>query len=189
MKRNHFVVFLLLIATVPLKLFAHSSLFNRTGKGIKIAAGEGRIHGHIRLGGPNPSILDVKISGSDTDGNFAVFEDELLARGCRVPTHFHPEQDEMFDLLEGSVRAKVGDETFELGAGDSIFMPRNVPHAWIVLSDKAKMHILVQPAGKLENFFVTVAGLDHTVKHTADELKKISADNGMIVVGPPLELE
>jgi hypothetical protein len=35
----------------------------RKDKGIKISAGEGRYHGHIKLKGVNVNILDVKISG------------------------------------------------------------------------------------------------------------------------------
>jgi hypothetical protein len=47
--------------------------------------------------------------------------------------------------------------------------------------------VILQPAGKLENFFVTVAGLKH--EPTAEEMKQIFADNEMQVVGPPLKIE
>jgi hypothetical protein len=46
-------------------------------------------------------------------------------------------------------------------AGDSIFLPRKVPHAWTQVSSIGKMAVILQPAGKLENFFVTMAALDH----------------------------
>ncbi len=94
------------------------------------------------------------MSGSDNEGSLAVFEQTVLAKGAGVPLHFHPEQDEMFYVLDGSFRFKVGEEQFDLEIGDSIFLPRKVPHAWVLLSEKGTTHVLVQPAGKLEDFFV-----------------------------------
>jgi quercetin dioxygenase-like cupin family protein len=188
MKRNHFLASLLLIAANPLRTFAKShSSSNKLDKGIKIARGEGRIHGHIQTRGRLPGVLDVKISGSDNDGSFAVFEQTVLAKGAGVPLHFHPEQDEMFYVLEGSYRFKVGDEMFDLQSGDSIFLPRKIPHAWMLTSEKGTAHCLVQPAGQLENFFLKLKAIDHVP--TPEEVAKISAESGMVVVGPPLTLE
>ena len=188
MKRNRFLAALLLMTVAQQKLLAKSGMpVFRNEKGFRIAAGEGRIHGHIQLGGMNPGLIDVKVSGSDTDGNLAIFEQTSLSKGAKVPLHFHPDQDEMFYVLEGSFRFKLGDDMYDLTTGDSIFLPRNVPHAWIHLSDKGRMHVLLQPAGKLENFFLTVSTLDHVP--TPEEIKNICAENGMIIVGPPLNLD
>ncbi len=44
----------------------------------------------------------------------------------------------------------------------------------------------MEPAGKLEIFFVTMAALDH--EPTAVEIAKIFADNEMQIVGPPLKI-
>jgi hypothetical protein len=93
----------------------------------------------------------------------------------------------MFYVLDGSYRFKVGDEIFDLQLGDSIFLPRKIPHAWMLLSEKGTTHALVQPAGKLEDFFVRLKAIDHVP--TPDEIGKISAECGMTVVGPPLKLE
>lgn len=80
MKRNIFITTLLAAAVNPLLSFPKTSkLVERFGKGFKISAGEGRIHGHIRLKGINANIMDVKISGSDTDGGLAMFEQTSLS--------------------------------------------------------------------------------------------------------------
>ena len=71
--------------------------------------------------------------------------------------------------------------------GDSIFLPRKVAHAWTQVSEKGKMIVTMQPAGKLENFFVTMAALDH--QPDQEEIAKIFSDNEMQVVGPPLKLD
>ena len=49
------------------------------------------------------------------------------------------------------------------------------------------MTVILQPAGKLEDFFVTMSSLDHTPGQA--EMAKIFEDNDMKVVGPPLMLD
>lgn len=71
--------------------------------------------------------------------------------------------------------------------GDSILLPRKIAHAWTQVSEKGKMIVNVQPAGKLENFFVTMAALDH--QPDQEEIAKVFSDNEMQVVGPPLQLD
>jgi quercetin dioxygenase-like cupin family protein len=177
------------IAALPMLAFTKvkSVISTRADKGFKINAGEGRIHGHITLKGVNSNILDLKVSGSDTDGGMAIFEQTSLSQGRGTPLHIHTSQDEVFYVMEGSYYFQVGDEKFNLTAGDSIFLPRMVPHAWTQVSETGKMTVTVQPAGKLEDFFLAMKALDH--EPSQDEIKKIFSDNDMQVVGPPLKLE
>ncbi len=177
------------LAFFPLTAFGKmkSDLFERTDNGFKTNAGEGRIHGHIKLKGVNSNILDVKVSGSETGGSLAIFEQTSLSQGRGTPLHFHHSQDEVFYVIEGSYYFQVGDEKFKLAKGDSIFLPRKVPHAWTQISESGKMTVVLQPAGKLEEFFVTMAALDH--EPTQKEVEKIFADNEMQVVGPPLKVD
>jgi quercetin dioxygenase-like cupin family protein len=157
----------------------------RTNKGFKIKAGEGRLHGHIKLKGVNENILDIKISGSDTDGGFAMFEQTSLSPGRGTPLHVHHFQDEVFYVIEGAYYFQVGDDKYHLSIGDSIFLPMKVPHAWTQISKKGKMTVTFQPAGKMEEFFVTMAALEH--EPTKEQVAQIFADNDMQVVGPPLK--
>jgi quercetin dioxygenase-like cupin family protein len=131
--------------------------------------------------------LDVKISGKDTDGDLAVFEQTSLSPKRGTPLHVHPHQDEVFHILEGAYRFKVGSDQFDLAVGDSIFLPRKVPHAWTQLSQRGKMTVILQPAGKLEAFFVTLAAL--AVPPTPAQLASIFAAHEMEVVGPPIVVE
>jgi quercetin dioxygenase-like cupin family protein len=187
MKRGKFI--LAALSVIPMAAFAKikTKVFTRADKGFKINSGEGRIHGHIKLKGVNSNVLDVKISGSDTNGDLAIFEQTSLSQGKGTPLHIHHLQDEIFYVLEGSYYFQVGDQKFSLSKGESIFLPRKVPHAWTQVSETGKMNVIMQPAGKLEEFFVTMAALDH--EPTAKEMEKIFADNEMQVVGPPLKIE
>ena len=188
MKRNKFIISLLALSAAPFSAFSRvSGKFSRQEKGFKISAGEGRIHGHIKLKGVNSNILDVKISGNDTDGDLAIFEQTSLSQGKGTPLHIHNAQDEIFYVIEGSYKFQVGDDRYDLTTGDSIFLPRKVAHAWTQVSGKGKMIVTVQPAGKLENFFVTMAALDH--EPSQQEIAKMFSDNDMQVVGPPLKID
>ncbi len=187
MKRNKFIASVLALTATPMLAFSKiQNSILRNSKGFKINAGEGRIHGHIKLKGVNANILDVKVSGSDTDGDLAIFEQTSLSPGKGTPLHIHHFQDEVFYVMEGSYYFQVGEDKHTLTAGDSIFLPRKVPHAWTQVSEKGKMTVTMQPAGKLEDFFVTMSALDH--EPTAAEIAKIFADNEMQVVGPPLKI-
>jgi quercetin dioxygenase-like cupin family protein len=188
MKRSTFLASLLAVISFPKKSSAHfRHLLPAKGKVFKAKAGEGRLHGHLKLKGVNSNVLDVKVSGSDTEGALAVFEQTSLSQGRGTPFHVHPSQDEIFYVLEGSYRFKVGEELFDLTVGETIFLPRAVPHAWTQVSPTGKMLVMLQPAGKLENFFVTMANMDH--EPTPEEVAKIFADNEMKVVGPPLPVK
>lgn len=187
MKRGTFI--LSALALFPLSILAKFNTNNlmRTEKGFKIGNEEGRYHGHIKLKGVNSNIIDVKISGKDTDGYLAIFEQTSLSQGKGTPLHIHHSQDEVFFVIEGAYYFQVGDEKFSLTKGESIFLPRKVPHAWTQVSKKGKMTVTLQPAGKLEDFFVTMAALGH--EPNKEEVEKIFADNDMQVVGPPLKIE
>lgn len=187
MKRNKFIAAIITLTTAPfISIAQRKNVFFRKDEGFKIQAGEGRIHGHIKLKGVNSNVLDVKISGSDTDGDLAIFEQTSLSQGKGTPLHIHHSQDEIFYVIEGEYYFQVGEKKFNLAKGDSIFLPRKVPHAWTQVSATGKMTVIMQPAGKLENFFVTVAALDH--EPTPKEMEQIFADNEMQVVGPPLKI-
>jgi len=188
MKRNKFIASLFTLIAVPFHGFAQiKTLLTRNDKGFKVPAGEGRKHGHLKLKGVNANVIDVKVSGSDTNGHLAIFEQTSLSQGKGVPLHIHPFQDEIFYVIDGSYKFQIGNDQYDLTIGDSIFLPRKIAHAWTQVSEKGKMIVTMQPAGKLENFFVTIAALDH--EPSQPEIAKIFSDNDMKVVGPPLKID
>ena len=176
-----------MLAGLPLTACAQTQkLTTQKSKGFKASAGEGRFHGHIHLKGVNNNVLDVKVSGKDTDGGLAVFEQTSLSPGRGTPLHVHPFQDEVFYVLDGEYAFQVGEDRYQLKIGDSIFLPRKVPHAWTQVSPTGKMMVTLQPAGKLEEFFVVMAALKNPP--SKEEMAAIFAAHEMEIVGPPLEV-
>jgi quercetin 2,3-dioxygenase len=103
----------------------------------------------VKLG---PNFNYCKVSAADTERDIAVFESVGNAKGG-PPLHVHAAQDEIFCIMEGAYLFQVGDEQFEAKAGDTLFAPRGVPHAFTKLGDEpGKMLITYQPAGQMEDF-------------------------------------
>ena len=188
MKRKQFVTSLIVGGIVPLTAFSGKrSSVARNDKGFIIKSGEARNGKSFKLKGVNSNILDVKISGDDTNGGFALFEQTSLSQGRGTPLHVHHKQDEVFYVVEGEYYFQVGEEKFRAYAGDTVFLPMKVPHAWTQVSAKGKMTVLFQPAGKMESFFTSTAALDH--EPSKEEIAKMFEANEMSVVGPPLKVD
>ncbi|MBL0098510.1 MAG: cupin domain-containing protein [Bacteroidetes bacterium] len=131
--------------------------------------------------------LDIKISGSDTENDLAVFEQRGLTPNGGPPLHIHFFQDEWFYIIEGEYLFQVGDEKFQMKAGDTVFLPRNVQHAFIQLTEKGKMIVSYLPAGKMEAFFKVTD--QWATPQTMEEIAKVFADHDMKVVGAPLKVD
>jgi len=152
-------------------------------KPFKIEAGKGRFNESFLYKGKNPN--DIKISGKDTDGQLALFE--YIGHEKIGPSyHVHFDQDEIFYVVTGNYRFVVDGETLLMEPGDTIFLPRNIPHTWIQQSDEGKLIYFVQPAGKAEHFFRTMNNLKGTPSKA--QIEKIHEACGMKIVGPPLTL-
>lgn len=67
------------------------------------------------------------VSAADTGGAFFVDTASAETAG-RSPLHVHEHSDEFVLVLEGALRITVGDDVHELGPGQSVFLPRGVPH-------------------------------------------------------------
>ncbi len=146
--------------------------------------GKGRFDETTKLGGISPN--DIKVSSKDTNGQLTIFE--YIGKEKGGPgLHIHPKQDEIFFVQEGKYKFQVDKEIHYLAAGDTIFLPRNIPHAFAQLTDEGKMLFFFQPSGKMEDFFRALGNL--TGPPTPAIAAKLGADNEMIVVGPPLTLD
>ncbi len=187
MERKKFI--LTTLAALPTGAFAKiKSLANfRTDRGFKVASGEARFGTHYTMKGITLNTLDVKISGKDTESDVAVFEQTGLTPKGGPPLHIHPNQDEWFYVVEGEYLFQVGEEQYQMKAGDTIFLPRKIQHAFVQLSERGKMVVSYLPAGKMEAFFAVTD--KWTSPPTKEEIIKVFADHDMQVVGAPLKAE
>src|SRR6516162_5180033 len=87
----------------------------------------------------------------DTNGAFLLVE-AMLAPGTEPPPHVHTREDELFYVLEGEFNVYVGKDTFKMKAGECVFMPKLVPHAFVIRSPRLRLLALFTPAGLEEVF-------------------------------------
>ncbi|RYY21707.1 MAG: cupin domain-containing protein [Chitinophagaceae bacterium] len=188
MKRDHFILTILASTGFPFRPFAQiKKALIRYDKGFKVKAGEARLHGHLELHANISDSIDVKISGNDTDGYLAIFEHSGLSQGRGWPMHLNQLQDKTFYVTEGEFVFMIGEEKHRLLAGDTLFVPRKLVHAWTQLSETGKMMLTVQPAGKMESLFRSLAALTHDP--TPTELNQIFGEHNIEIVGPVLKSE
>jgi quercetin 2,3-dioxygenase len=125
----------------------------------------------------------VKLSGKDCEGRSVIF-DTLRPEKIGPPLHYHIDIDEWFFVREGEFKVKAGDEIVRLKAGDSLFVPRNVPHAFVKTSEgTARLIVMHQPAGTMEDYFRTASTFPD---QSAAFRQKFAEQNGIRIVGPAL---
>lgn len=127
--------------------------------------------------------LYLKISGKDMNEQMSIFYG-AYHKNDGPPLHVHHNQDEVFYITEGIFLIQVGYNKHTLKAGDTIFLPKNVPHTFLVLSEIAKMIFLTQPSGKIEGLFKALAGLPPSA--TPELIQKIHKEHLLSIVGPRL---
>jgi quercetin dioxygenase-like cupin family protein len=137
------------------------------------------------------SRMVVRARAEATGGAYGLVESWIPA-GFSPPLHVHHREEEAFLVLEGRVRFRCGDEEAEGGPGTYVFLPRDVPHTFVVESDEpAHLLTLITPGGG-EGFFVDAGrapegpGLPPPGPPDIEKLKRVSERYDAEIVGPPL---
>jgi len=150
-----------------------------------VGPGEGRAIWFLR------NRMNVKATAATTGGAFGLVE-SVIAPGFSPPLHVHHKEDEAFYVLEGEVTMQCGDRRFRATAGAFVFLPRDVPHTFVVEGDRpARMLTLLTPGGG-EGVFIDGGrepdgeGLPPALPPDIEQLKRVSAAYGAEIVGPPL---
>lgn len=133
----------------------------------------------------------VKATAESTGGAYGLVE-TLAAPGFSPPLHVHHREDEAFWILEGEMSMRCGDRTFRARAGAFVFLPRDVPHTFVVEGDApARMLTLLSPGG-FEAMFVEGGrpaeheGLPAAAPTDVEALRRITERFGAEIVGPPM---
>jgi mannose-6-phosphate isomerase-like protein (cupin superfamily) len=129
--------------------------------------------------------FDCKLSARETNGDLCIYDTMRTEKGG-PPLHLHHDQDEWFFVREGEFLFQIGEDNFRLKAGDSIFAPRKVPHAFANVSDTGKLMIVYQPAGTIERFFLDGSRLANP---SPADMQQLFRANGMEIVGPQIKVD
>lgn len=94
----------------------------------------------------------IVATGAETGGTLGVME-QWPPKGFSPPRHVHDREDSARHVLDGELVVERGEERFTIGAGGFGFLPRGVPHTFLVRSDGAHFLEYVTPGG-FEQFHV-----------------------------------
>jgi quercetin dioxygenase-like cupin family protein len=136
--------------------------------------------------------FSVRLNSAESSGALTLLE-VVAPPGTGPPLHIHRREAEIFYLLAGRMIYRAGDETYELVAGASIYLPRDVPHAFRVLGDApARFLALTAPAG-IERLYEELGrAADHDGlpdRPSADDIAAWLAAAprfGLEICGPPM---
>jgi quercetin dioxygenase-like cupin family protein len=97
------------------------------------------------------TLATIKLDSTQTSGRFSLV-DEVLPPDMEVPRHLHREQDEVFYLLKGEIRFRIGDETMLGCPGTLIFVPRGTPHSFVATSREPARYLFLHAPGGFEDY-------------------------------------
>jgi quercetin dioxygenase-like cupin family protein len=130
-----------------------------------------------------------KVTAQETDGSLTVFEDALV-RGKVTPLHHHPDHDEVVYVIEGEILIHRDGGDRRVGPGSLIVTPRGVTHAFLVLSETARLLVLDTPGAVGEGFYRSASvPLDASGEAGPVDFGRIAeaakATGATVIVGPP----
>ncbi len=103
-------------------------------------------HESVRIVSHSPEALEV-------EGRWA-------PGGSPPPKHFHPGQSERFEVLEGTLRARVDGSEHELTAGEVVEVPAGAVHQmWNEGERPARATWRTEPAGRTAEWFAELDAL------------------------------
>jgi quercetin dioxygenase-like cupin family protein len=134
------------------------------------------------------ALVVVHVQAAQSGGRLGAWESEE-SLGDRLPLHVHQREDEQVVLLDGQITFWVGDRIHHLVPGETLALPRDVPHAHLVTSRKARILTVAIPGG-FERLFTDlgVPALPGTSAPPPPDnaaLAEAAGRLGVQIVGPP----
>ncbi len=135
---------------------------------------------------PGAITLKILLSGRQTNGTIAVFED-IVQPGAGPGRHIHPDQDETFFFLEGAFDVEIDGHIQHMAPNDVAYIPRGSVHAFKNVGDTpGRLRYVFSPALMIEDMFRALFKARDTTGLTPEIMSQIAADFGQKFVGPPL---
>jgi mannose-6-phosphate isomerase-like protein (cupin superfamily) len=101
----------------------------------------------------------------ETGGEAVVIETFVQPGGFVAAAHVHPDQEERFQVLRGSVGFRIGGKKVVAGPGTRLTVPAATPHKfWNAGEETAHFVCEIRPALQFESLIETMYGLAADVK-------------------------
>lgn len=96
-------------------------------------------------------VMKRLLSGEQTAGQFCLFENRSDGN-TKTPIHVHARDDETVYVIEGELTAVIDGQSRRLTAGESIFLPRGIPHQLLNMSGSPGRYILIGTPALFDRF-------------------------------------
>ena len=137
--------------------------------------------------GPGRDLI-FKVTGDDTGGALDYFIVEVAPHGG-PPLHVHHRQEETIHVLKGRFKVRIGDELFQLEQGGFGYLPSEVPHAFLNLTDEPAQIIVVYTPGGGHKFYEELGPATRNGAPDRAVIAAIFEKHGMSLLGPPLSVD
>jgi quercetin dioxygenase-like cupin family protein len=143
---------------------------------------------HVPAGeGPHHQMSDgdhvVKAAVHDAAGAFEVFEVVAPARPM-APAHVSPWTGVLY-LIEGQVRALVGDTSYDVQPGGVVVFPAGTPSSFEVVGDTARFVAITSGngAGRFFEDFANSVAVDQPLEHSMGAILSVTQRHGVSFAG------
>ena len=142
----------------------------------------------------NGSLVNIRVSAATGSDRISVVEN-LLRFEDSPPLHVHRNEDEVFHILEGTMRFRVDGKDVVAHAGQWVLAPKGIPHTFRVESAAGARCLIITTGGDFERMVREMSEptpVNQLPPHSAPTLEMIEAltqacaRNNIDIIGPPL---
>jgi quercetin dioxygenase-like cupin family protein len=121
--------------------------------------------------------------GADTDGAFDLVESKMK-KGIEPPPHIHGREDELFYILAGEIKVFAEGKAFTVAAGESVFLPKQGPHAYLIQFGECQVLALMTPGGFLNAINkMNAPARAMEIPHDAESPTRRRQRHGLVEIG------
>jgi len=137
------------------------------------------------------TLMRVIAGGDDTGGALTVLE-QRARRGFSPPLHVHHGEDTALLVLDGQLIVRIDGQDRQVAAGGFAWLPRDVPHTFVVDSDEVHLLEFATPGG-IEGFHIDAsdpAAEPALPPDTEPDVPRLLAAVGAYdveIIGPPMD--
>ncbi len=95
------------------------------------------------------ALINIRVSWNAGEDRVSVVE-HYMPYGMSPPLHVHRNEDEVFHILEGSLRIQINGVESIAHAGQTVMAPKGVPHSFRVESAEGARCLTITSGGDLE---------------------------------------
>ena len=142
----------------------------------------------------NGSVVNIMVSGSQGEDGITVME-HRMPYGDSPPLHIHRNEDEVFHILEGTMRFRLEGRDLIAHAGQTVMAPKGIAHTYRVESKPGARCLVMTTGGDFERMVREVsvpaqsADLPPHMEPTPEMMSALLETcrrNGIDIIGAPL---